>query len=397
MSLLNVRPCPVCECDEKNVVFRQTFDPLSEGSLSEGYDVAVCRRCGFAFADRIPEQSVFDRYYAEMSKYEYEQRGGQESASDLARFKAIADELQPFIPAPDARILDLGCSNGRLLAVLREKGFANVTGLDPSPACARDARELYGVKVFTGSLASNDLPKEPFDLIIMIGVLEHIRDLGEAMATVSRMLKPRGRILLEVPDATGFADWPDAPYQQFSTEHVCFFSPVSLRNLMNRHGFALINNHTLARDQTASTVMPVVSSVFERTTDALPPLESDRLTEAALRHYVLLSETADEKIRATIAEIVSSQREILVWGVGTHTQRLMKTSPLFEANIVGFVDSNAKYQSRELHGIPIISPKAVPERREPILISSRAFQSEIVSQIRSDLKCSNELILLYDL
>ncbi len=395
MNSTTPRSCPVCGAGEKRILFSQVFDALSEGSLSAGYDVVICQHCGFAFADRVPEQSVFDRYYAEMSKYEYEQRGGEESAADLARFEAIAEEVRPFVSSPDARILDLGCSNGRLLAILRQKGFPNVSGLDPSPACARDAHELYGVNVSTGTLMKNDLSAEPYDLILMIGVLEHIRDLDDAIKKVAGMLSPRGRILFEVPDATGFPDWPDAPYQQFSTEHVCFFSATSLRNLMHRHGFSLVNDHTLSRNQSVSTVMPVVSSIYEKSERATPALERDEKTGKALLRYISQSEMVETRVQQIIAEIATSKREILVWGVGTHTQRLMKTSRLPEASIVGFIDSNSNYQSRTLHGIQIISPDALLDRREPILVSSRAFQDEICTQIRTQLKCPNEVILLY--
>ena len=43
-----------------------------------------------------------------------------------------------------------------------------------------------------------------------------------------------------------------------------------------------------------------------------------------------------------------------------------------------------------------MAPEALRDRREPVLISSRVFQNEIADQIRNDLNCANELILLYD-
>jgi hypothetical protein len=49
-----------------------------------------------------------------------------------------------------------------------------------------------------------------------------------------------------------------------------------------------------------------------------------------------------------------------------------------------------------LHGRPILAPAALKERTEPVLISSRVFQQEIADQIRNDLGCGNELILLYN-
>ncbi len=85
----------------------------------------------------------------------------------------------------------------------------------------------------------------------------------------------------------------------------------------------------------------------------------------------------------------------MVWGVGTHTTRLMATSRLAEANIVAFIESNARYHGKTLNGRPILAPSALRERAEPVLISSRVFQKEIADQIRA-LGCSNELITLYN-
>ncbi len=64
----------------------------------------------------------------------------------------IADLVAPQLPSPAVSILDVGCATGRLLANLRDRGFANVMGLDPSPACAAAAARLYDIDVLTMTL-----------------------------------------------------------------------------------------------------------------------------------------------------------------------------------------------------------------------------------------------------
>jgi FlaA1/EpsC-like NDP-sugar epimerase len=97
-----------------------------------------------------------------------------------------------------------------------------------------------------------------------------------------------------------------------------------------------------------------------------------------------------------IDEIVDKGDAIIVWGTGTHTLRLMETSRLSQAKVSAFVDSNHRYQGKKLFDIPIISPSEIKNKQEPILISSRVFQNEIVQQIRNKLKCTNQLFLLYE-
>jgi SAM-dependent methyltransferase len=211
------------------VLYRQRF---RDGPLGDGYDVVVCRQCGAGFAEGIPSQEELDRYYAGQSKYTYDHAGGAESPYDFKRFESIADQVIPFLPSREVRILDVGCATGGLLSVFKQRGFGNVLGVDPSPACVPAARRLHGVEVSTATLAQLAGWQESFDLILLVGVLEHLRDVQPAVRTVAGRLKAGGLLYCAQPDVTAFADCVNAPYQQFSVEHVNFFSEASLSRLM---------------------------------------------------------------------------------------------------------------------------------------------------------------------
>lgn len=369
----------------------------SSGGAIDGYDVVTCARCGAGYANGIPRQAELDAYYAAASKYEYHQRGGQESTYDRIRLEATASDLEPHIGTSAARILDIGCATGRLLATLRAHGFTNVQGVDPSPRCVAVAAELYGIDVVQGSVM--DLPDSvaAADLVTLVGVLEHIVDLDHALTSVKDVVRAGGQLWVEVPDALGFCDWDNAPFQEFSIEHIMFFSPASLTNLMARHGFEPVHVARNARPQSWRTMMANISGLF-RKTDAGREVVSDcdTTTRPALLRYVEQSAEADRRLNARIDAIIDAGRPIVVWGVGTHTRRLLHMSRLADAPIVAFVDSNVKYQGKTLAERPIIAPGDLHGRPEPILISSRPFEREIAEQIRDELKLPNELILLYD-
>lgn len=390
------RPCPVCGGYRRTRLFRQHFAEVEAVTIVNGYDVVVCGECGAGFADDIPDQAAFDRYYRDLSKYEYHQRDGAESDFDRRRLAIIADILAPFILRPDARILDVGCATGRLLALLRDKGFPNVHGLDPSPSCAAAAQRLYGIPVRTTTLSRLHESGEAFDVVILVGVLEHINDLDTALREVHDVLSPQGIVYVEVPDALTFADWQNAPFQDFSTEHINFFSPVSLSNLMARHGFVTLFSEQNAREQSYRTTMSNVSAVFRKQAGAPTAATFDRATQHGLQRYIESCRAVEETLNQRIADLAESRRAVIVWGVGTHTGRLMQTSRLAAANIVAFVESNVRYQGRTMHDVPIIAPEALRGRPEPILISSRVFQHEIAQQIREGLGLENEIITLYE-
>jgi SAM-dependent methyltransferase len=386
----------VCGGIGSRVLYEQRFAVLSEGSPLQGYDVVLCETCGAGFAQGVPPQAVLDAYYRDMSKYENPERGGSPSPQDVARFRAIAAMIAPFIPAPDARVLDVGCATGGLLRELKKLGFGRVTGLDPSPACALQGRALHGVEVVTGTLTEPPSDLGTFDVIILIGVLEHLRDTSPALGALLDLLGPQGRLFVEVPDVAGFARFLDAPFQQFSLEHLTFFSEISLANLLERFGFSPLGCVRGATPHTLDSTMPVLGVIAEKGSASGSIVPPDDVTGPALASYIESSYALERNVHRAIDRLVESQRPVLVWGVGTHTAHLLGTSRLGAARILAFIDSNPRYQGKTLNGVAIESPETLRGRPEAVVVSSRVFQREIVHQLRVELGCSNEVIFLYD-
>jgi len=367
---------------------------LSGVALLDQYDLVVCEDCGFGFADGIPTQDVFDAYYRDLSKYEHQHTGGKESASEEHRFRETSATIAQFIPSKTASVLEIGCATGKLLSLVRDGGFPNIQGLDPSPGCARAAYDLYKVPVVASSLFTIPPPDHPYDFIILLHVMEHVEDLRKAVACLRGVLAPKGRVFVEVPDGSRLAGLPDAPYQVFSNEHINFFSTVSLSNLFRTNGFSVVTTGEDVREQCENTRCNVAWGVFE-VTDAPQEMEPDRVSEPGLRRYIEESAETDRRVFQAIRD-GARNRELLVWGTGAHTRRLLATGGFTDIRIAAFIDSNPQYQGRELRGVPVISPASIQGHTEPILISTRGFQREIRDQIRQQLKLDNEVIMLYD-
>jgi SAM-dependent methyltransferase len=396
-SMVNLpnRDCPICGGRQPLSLYEQRFHALPEGSPTDGYDVVICSDCGFAFADRIPPPSVFDEYYERQSRVEHAYRGGDDSAFDAARFIDMADYIARLMPDRNLRIVDIGCGRGGFLAQLKQRGYTNLFGLDPSAGCAKVVHDLYGIPAASGTIMSNDLPRQSFDLALLVGVLEHIPDLTKAMQCLSDILAPNGSVFIDVPDATSFQNCSDAPFQQFSVEHINFFGPQSLANLLGPAGYVPIDVSRLPRQQTKTTIMPCADGLFRKQENLLHRWVRDQETEAALRQYIAVSEQEEQRIARTVEAIADCHQKLIIWGAGTHTLHLLETTALGRCHIVAYVDSNPKLQGKQLQGRPIVSPTALCEYEEPVLISSRVFQDDIVCQIRDELRVPNQLVLLY--
>ena len=389
------RNCPVCLGPDRELLFRQQFSALSEGSLMEGYDIVLCSSCGAAYADDIPPQRLFDAYYAAMSKYEYSQREGIPSQSDQDRFREVVDIATAYFPR-NASIADVGCATGGLLAEFKRHGFEHLIGFDPSPACAQAALRLYGLQVKTASIFDLRGLPDRFDAILLTGVLEHLRDLDESLSALAALLNPGGMLYVEVPDATRYYQWFSAPFQFFSMEHVNFFSPGSLANLLSRHGFDCLHTQRVKRFLGPRAVEPCIAAVFGlRAGRAAGDRVFDSETRPALARYIQASTEVEQRIHARIAELAASGEPLAVWGAGTHTLRLLETSALPNAHLVAFIDSNVRYQGKTLHGVPIIDPASFSDRSATVLISSHVAEAEIADAIANRLHWPNRVVRLY--
>ena len=377
------RPCPACGGLPSERLWRQDFAIIEGVSVLDGYDVVVCAACGMTFADGIPGQVTFDRYYREASKYEFPHRDGAESAHDTARLAVTADAIASLVTDRAARILDVGCATGRLLAELRIRGFTALRGMDPSPACVATARDRFELRADVATITDLGAADGPFDLIVLVGVLEHLVDLDAALTALRARLSANGALYVEVPDVTGFADWPNAPFQEFSVEHVNFFSPRSLAGALRARGFGAEWIERNTRDQSSGSTVANIAGLFRNGAIDRARQPADDASSLSVQRYVARCTDEEQTLRHRVDAIVTSQEPLLVWGTGTQTLRLLATTALANANIVAFVDSNARYQQHWLCGRIIIAPTALATREDTILIVSYGFEEEIRGQIRT--------------
>jgi hypothetical protein len=200
------------------------------------------------------------------------------------------------------------------------------------------------------------------------------------------------------PAGNRFDQTKEAPFQEFSIEHINFFSPRSLTNLMQQFGMdRVFLSQSILEPNPGKLACEIEGLFVKREISAASLPDYDLEAEAAITRYISESMTMEKQVHQVIDQIVSAGRPILVWGVGSHTQRLLATSRLSHANIQVFIDSNPRYQGKTLLGKPIVAPGEARNYRDPILIASRGYQQEIDHVIKQVLKLPNEVLYLYSL
>jgi SAM-dependent methyltransferase len=376
---------------------RQRFE---SGEIGMGYDVVICLNCGAAFADGIPGQDDLERYYADRSKYTYGEIGDLESPYDVRRFDDTVANVSEFISGRNVAVLDVGCATGGLLASFKKHGYNNVIGADPSADCARFALFRHNVEVRIATVSSLSQWSDRFDIILMLGVLEHVRDVNQTLRILAQRLLPGGHLHIAVPDVEGLEASRNAPYQQFSMEHINFFSRQSLDHALEAAGFDRVMGWNTTVDWREGVTEPIVSGLYiahksaSTAADSLNRSSYDRLSEPAVRRYIDASAKADIAVVGVIERLLRDNRPFWIWGAGALTRRLLAETAISHAKIKGFIDSNPHYHGDSLAGTTIYPPEAIILGDAPIFICSYAFEKEIVARARSLFGAKVEIITL---
>lgn len=390
------RDCPICHSKNKHTVFQQKFATLP--GLVNGYDVVACKKCGFSFADNVPDQGYFDNYYHEMSKYEHQENDGKQTRFEEYQFPNIVSYVRKHIPNYKSRLLEIGCANGGLLDEFKKQGYTDVMGIDPSLKCSQNAKRLYDIEVVSTSISGINQFWCGFDFVIMVAVLEHLCDIENSLYKVRELLSTGGLLFIEVPDVTRFEFYTSvyAPYMEFSVEHINYFSPQSLKALLSVYGFDTVSLKRDVYEGENKDKNYVIRGIFrKRNLIEKQIIEFDIDTIIGLMNYISTSKQAEDYTFQIVNMLVEDQIPVIIWGVGSHTLRLLAISELAKAKIVAFVDSNTNYQGKKLNGIPLLLPEELDGRNELILISTRVYQSKIVNQIKTELKLENKIITLF--
>jgi SAM-dependent methyltransferase len=110
-------------------------------------------------------------------------------------------------PRPGTRILDVGCGNGTAELALGRLRVSQLRlfAIDRNPArVIQTAAECRSHNYKLGAAAA-DVTRLPFkagafDAVFCVAVLQHVNDVGRAIAELSRVTRPGGRVLAVEPD-----------------------------------------------------------------------------------------------------------------------------------------------------------------------------------------------------
>jgi glycosyltransferase involved in cell wall biosynthesis len=235
-AALGQATCP--RCGDTSPLYFQTKD-FNRKISNEAFTYYRCPSCRLIFLFPIPE-NLSDYYPREyyFAPPSYTAQPTIEQLKVLAEKERYKIELvQRF--ATTGRLLEIGSSWGAFSYLAKEAGFeTEVVEMDVT--CCRFIEKVVGLKAINES----DIPRalqhvEPYQVVALWHVLEHVPDPWAALRAISGALSPGGVLLLATPnpDSLQFRIFGSYWFHLDAPRHLELIPSTLLSHQMDRLGF----------------------------------------------------------------------------------------------------------------------------------------------------------------
>ena len=207
----------------------------------QGFHLCRCPKCGLQFQNpRLTFEELAEKIYTQ----DY-CPGHEETASDRAYERQIAN-FEKFLGRKGS-ILDVGCGNGSFLLFAERHGWKTF-GADIS--LSPETNKLK-CRLWEGRLPDIDFGGATFDVIRFNHVIEHLQNPLVELERCKTLLKPGGIIFIGVPNVAGLSPriknlqsrsgLKKKKWRHYAaTHHLYFFTPETLRALIERAGYSVV-------------------------------------------------------------------------------------------------------------------------------------------------------------
>lgn len=211
----------------------------------ETFTIDVCGTCGFKFTNPRPAENEMGRYYEsdDYVSHSGTKRGLVNKIYNVVRNYTISAKVkmvQGLNRNKDQKsLLDIGCGTGEFLNACKAQGW-KVQGIEPSPGARQKIKENYGIDAKPSDLLFT--MEGRFSIITMWHVLEHVHQLDRSIEAIKKLLAPKGRLIVALPNCDS---WDAKKYGAYWAawdvpRHLYHFRKVDVEKLFSRHQMRVV-------------------------------------------------------------------------------------------------------------------------------------------------------------
>ena len=370
--------CQICGSNNKSILIQlcsnmDIMGPCFEGAKS---NIVVCKKCGNVYVDIDVDQSVFTKYYSSnySKSLSYSEVFGQESSS--VYYENICERIGKYIEK-NAKLLEIGGGIGELSEFIRNKGYDDITVMEPSNRCIELCKKNKLKTICSDAMEVTESELDKYDFVIVNHTLEHVLRFDVMMKSIRRMLKHDGFVYIEVPDASRYTDVDFVPYWFFTYEHIAHFTLNSFDNIAAAFGYKVCEKKRYKKCDSYN----VMYAVFQKS-ECFDEIHYIADVEQSIKQYIGYCK---KKLLPVIRELEKQKEPLVLWGVGTSTAQLLSGN-FDNCNIVKLIDSNPYRQNVNYwvggKEYKIEAPESVANDDGTILILPLMYDKSIRLQIK---------------
>ena len=197
---------------------------------------------------------------------------------------------------------------------------------------------------FIGDFLDLEIREKDFDYIFMFHVLEHFNHPGLALEKIKKLLKERGKLIIEVPNFS--VESEQIPYYTLFHMHISLFTKESLISFLGRYGFTCNNFYINDSVLLAEFCFDDNASNAKINTNSLAQVHN---LENNIRRYHLILKKKFKDVRSG---------SVAIFGAGGATTLFLFNFPFLIDKISCALDNDKNKIGRFLCNgkIPIIHP-----------------------------------------
>lgn len=218
--------------------------------INRKYNLGKCDQCKFIFCLTAFTQTEFITVYDEL----YNTENSQYQRHSKDEFNKILSNQPLKVGWNRSRLINKNIVNTRCKSVLEigsgiglvgayilsKDNKINYTGVELDKEAFEKSQQLK-LNTIHGDFKEIEKIDTLFDVIMMWEVIEHLQDLNLFLDLAYKKLNSNGKIILSTPNYNKIYNYPkrniDEIFQDQPPIHLNFFTPESIKNVFEFHGF----------------------------------------------------------------------------------------------------------------------------------------------------------------
>jgi len=211
---------------------------ITENRTGKHGNLYACPNCGLWMLPKA-ERDAFAAIPSKPDPAYLEEEAGRRKTS-----RRVLKRIEKLVPK--GKLLDLGSAAGFFLDEAKSRGW-EAKGIEFSSWSKNYAEEHFGLTIYDRPLEKLNWPKESFDAVTMLDVIEHVTEPRKLLSEVKKILKPKGVFVITTPNIDSLAaKLTKEKWYAILPGHLFYLSSKTLEAILLEIGFRVVEkkNHT---------------------------------------------------------------------------------------------------------------------------------------------------------